>query len=223
VGQQRLAILQLCDSLFPVGSFAHSDGLETAVVDGRVAASADLRDWMETVLDVALRGVEAPAVRDAFAAALSGDFATLARIDGEVEAMRPSAAGREATRTMGTRLLRTWQQIRPSSITEAVLAARQRCTFPVAFAVVCAASGIERGESIEAYCYTRLAATVSAAMRLMKIGQHESHALLADMLGRVPRCVDDVLNDAAPPRAFMPLMDIATMSHQFVHSRLFRS
>ena len=75
MGQQRLAILQLCDSLFPVGSFAHSDGLETAVANGRMAASADLRDWMETVLDVALRGVEAPAVRDAFAAALSGGVA----------------------------------------------------------------------------------------------------------------------------------------------------
>lgn len=223
MGQQRLAILHLCDSLFPVGSFAHSDGLETAVADGRVATSADLRDWMTTVLDVALCGAEAPAVRDGFAAALRGDYTALARIDAEVDAMRSSAAGREATRTMGTRLLRTWQQIRPSTIIEAALAARPRYTFPVAFAVVCASSGIERTEAIEAYCYTRLAATVSAAMRLMKIGQHESHALLANMLGRVPACVENVLNDAGPPQAFMPMMDIATMSHQFVHSRLFRS
>jgi urease accessory protein len=223
VGHQRLAILQLCDSLFPVGSFTHSDGLESAVAEGRVVTAADLRDWMTALLDVSLLGSEAPAVRDAFAAAQAGDHAALAQIDGEVDAMRPSAAGREASRTMGTRLLKTWQQIRPSPVTAAVLAARPRYTFPVAFAVVCAASGIGRTESIEAYCYTRLAATVSAAMRLMKIGQHESHALLADMLGRVPARVESVLKDAAPPQAFMPLMDIATMSHQFVHSRLFRS
>jgi len=31
-----LQLLHLCDSLFPLGAFAHSDGLETATVAGAV-------------------------------------------------------------------------------------------------------------------------------------------------------------------------------------------
>src|SRR5256885_321635 len=107
---ERLALLQLCDSLFPVGSFAHSDGLEATVAD-----------------------------------------------------------------------------------------------------------------AIEAYFSRRLAACVSAAMRLMPLGQIEAHQLLATLLHEVPACAARVAAAAEPPRAFSPHMDIATMRHQYVHSRLFRS
>jgi urease accessory protein len=223
VGQERLALLQLCDSLFPVGSFAHSDGLESAVAAGLVASAADLRGWLEATVGTVLADAEGPAVRSGYLAACSGDFAAVASIDSEIDAMRPSSAGREATRAMGTRLLKTWQRIRPTEIVRAALDARPRYTFPVAFAVVCAASDVKLVEALEAYCYTRLAATVSAAMRLMAIGQHEAHGLLAEVLRAVPACVDRITQDEAPPRCFTPMMDIAAMSHQYVHSRLFRS
>jgi urease accessory protein len=162
-------------------------------------------------------------VRTAYLAACSSDFAALERLDSEIDAMRPSSAGREATRTMGTRLLKTWQQIRPTAVVRAALECRARYTFPVAFGLVCAASDVGLVEAVEAYCYTRLAATVSAAMRLMAIGQHEAHGLLAEVLRAVPACVDRIIQDGAPPRCFTPMMDIANMSHQYVHSRLFRS
>src|SRR5262249_3937397 len=109
MSQARLALLQMCDSLFPVGAFAHSDGLESAIAAGHVASAADLRHWMEATLAIGLRELEGPAVRDAVGAAQSDDVVALARLDADVDAMRASSAGREATRTMGTRLLRTWQ------------------------------------------------------------------------------------------------------------------
>ena len=37
----RLALLHLCDSLFPLGSFAHSDGLETVASSGAVVSGSD--------------------------------------------------------------------------------------------------------------------------------------------------------------------------------------
>ncbi len=38
-----LALLHLCDSLFPIGAFAYSDGLESAVNARAVCGSDDLR------------------------------------------------------------------------------------------------------------------------------------------------------------------------------------
>ena len=78
-------------------------------------------------------------------------------------------------------------------------------------------------ESLEGFCYTRLAATVSSAMRLMSIGQHEAHALLTEMLADAPSVVDTVLARRARPSQFAPVLDLAVMSQQYVHSRLFRS
>ena len=94
---------------------------------------------------------------------------------------------------------------------------------PVAFAAVCACSGIDRRRSVEAFAYTRLAATVSAAMRLMPLGQTEAHRLLAGTLARVPEAVDAMVARNARAESFAPAMDVAAMSQQYLHSRLFRS
>jgi urease accessory protein len=219
----RLALLHLCDSLFPVGSFAHSDGLEAAVAATQVSCGADLRSWLDAVLDATLTELEGPALRDAMACASARDFTALVQLDDDVDAMRASSEGREASRTLGVRLLKTWQHIRPSDLVADVCAARSRCSFPVAFGVVCAAEGMPVVEALEGLFYTRLAAAVSAAMRLMPLGQHEAHRLLADMLRDVPAGVTRVLASTAPPRGFTPFLDVASMSHQYVHSRLFRS
>ena len=66
-------------------------------------------------------------------------------------------------------------------------------------------------------------ATVSAAMRLMSIGQTAAHALLARSLDRVPAVVDDIARRDARIESFTPALDIAAMTQQYVHSRLFRS
>jgi urease accessory protein len=219
----RLALLQLCDSLFPVGSFAHSDGLEAAVADSRIKSAGDLVSWLEAQLHVTLARADGPGLRCAMRALADDDLDAIAVVDDELFAMRPSSAGRSATRTQGDRLLRTWQHIRPSTRLATAMAARAHHTFPVAFGLVCGASGLTVLDALEGFFYTRLAAGVSAAMRLMPLGQHEAHRLLAEILREVPACAASVAADHAPPRAFAPHMDIASMRHQYVHSRLFRS
>ena len=94
---------------------------------------------------------------------------------------------------------------------------------PIAFACACASTGIERRQSVEAFAYTRLSATVSAAMRLMPIGQTDAHALLARALDRVPAVVDGIVDRDASPESFTPALDVAVMTQQYLHSRLFRS
>ena len=60
-------------------------------------------------------------------------------------------------------------------------------------------------------------------MRLVAIGQTDAHRLLSRALARVPAIVDDVLARQARPESFAPALDIAQMTQQYVHSRLFRS
>jgi urease accessory protein UreF len=145
---------------------------------------------------------------------------------------------------MGRRLLITWQGLHPDPRIEQALAIEKGAVplfdgdgprkgvrplfqdgpaLPIAFAGACACAGIERRRAVEAFAYTRLAATVSAAMRLMPIGQTDAHALLARTLDRVPAAVDDIASRDASIESFAPAVDIAAMTQQYVHSRLFRS
>jgi urease accessory protein len=220
-----LALLQLCDSLFPTGAFAHSDGLETATAEGRVATAADVGVWMDTTLDDTLGRLEGPALLLAWGAWNDERWCDIADLDAEVHALRPSASGRTASRAIGSRLLMSWQRIRPTDRLDRFVAAHgnARLTLPVAFGGVCATEGIDGRTALDGFFYTRLAGVISAAMRLMPLGQGEAHALLADTLGRVPAAIEAVLTADARPMTFAPAVDIAAMRHQFVPSRLFRS
>jgi urease accessory protein len=218
-----VALLHLCDSLFPIGSFAHSDGLEAATAAGEIRTTRDLRTWIDVALAETLRRVEGPAVARGWAAASDFEPELLAKIDDEVYALRPSSTGRESTRAMGTRLLKTWQQIRPEASMTIVRLERPHLTLPVAFGVVTAASGIALRAAVEGFIYARLAATISAAMRLIALGQREGHALLAEVLARVPALAEAIAGDAGPLGAFTPILDVTVMSQQYVQSRLFKS
>lgn len=223
----NLELLHLCDSLFPIGGFAYSDGLETATNDGTIADAAGLQAWLEGVLDDTIGRLEGPAVWHAWPAVADGDVAALIQLDEELTALRPSSSARRSSRAMGQRLLTTWHALHPDARLER-LAMEAKAgaigpVLPVAFAAACASAGVTHRESVDAYAYTRLAATVSAAMRLMPLGQTDAHRRLSRTLERVPAVVDRIAAGNHQPESFTPMMDIAAMTQQYLHSRLFRS
>ena len=57
--------------------------------------------------------------------------------------------------------------------------------------------------------------------KLIPLGQLDAHRLLARALDRVPEIA--VLAAGRDVESFAPAMDISQMTHQYVHSRLFRS
>ncbi len=222
-----LRLLHLCDSLFPLGGFAYSDGLEAAAM---VADAAGLRDWLRVCLDETLGRLEGPAVWQAWPAFRDAEWDALIALDEELGALRPSASARRSSRAMGRRLLTTWHALHPDPRIAQAIALSHGGRFgpalPIAFAGACACAGVDRRRAVEAFAYTRLAATISAAMRLLPVGQTDAHALLARAVDRLPAVVDAlIVRDLADGRleSFSPAMDVAAMTQQYLHSRLFRS
>jgi urease accessory protein len=227
-GATLLSLLHLCDSLFPAGGFAHSDGLEAAAAERQVATAADLEAWLHACLHQSFALCDGPAVLQTASAFVDRRWADILTLDQEVHALRPSSTARAASRGMGRRVLRTWRAIHPQHADDLIKATGGTldAALPVAFGVVCGAVGVAPRAAVEAFAYTRLAATASCAMRILSVGQHEAHATLACALGQVPGVVDEVERDAScgrRPGAFTPLLDIAAMSQQYLHSRLFLS
>jgi urease accessory protein len=222
-------LLHVCDSLFPIGSFAYSDGLESATTAALVRDRDGLREWLDVCLDEGIGRSDGPALAIAWSAFLGADWDAFTAVDEELTALRPSSTVRMANRSMGWRLLKTWQALHPDQRLEHALelaawaTSPSGPTLPVAFAAVSVCAGIDRHDALAGYAYTRLGATVSAAMRLMALGQTDAHQLLSRVLDRVPGMVDDVIDRNAPIESFTPAVDVAQMTQQYVHSRLFRS
>jgi urease accessory protein len=220
-------LLHLCDSLFPIGGFAHSEGLEAAAGAGRLHAVDVLQEWMDVVLDETIGRLEGPTVWQAWTAFHDCDWRALRRLDREVVALRPSSSARRSTRAMGLRLLTTWQALYPDPRNEHALSMARggeiAPSLPVAFACASAGADVDRRTTVEAFAYTRLASTASAGMRLLPVGQTDAHVLLAHLLDRLPAVVDAMIARDAPAESFTPAMDIAAMTQQYLRSRLFKS
>jgi len=221
-----LALLHLSDSLFPIGGFGYSDGLEAAAAAGLVQTPADLQTWLDVCLDEVLGRTDGPAALRAWSAFGRRDWDAICHLDEEITAMRPAAATRRSSRSMGRRLVTTWSTLYLDDCLEHLLdlvrLRRLGPALPIAFGCACASAGIEMRDAGVAFAYTRLASTTSAALRLIRIGQTDAHALLAETLTRVPAVVDAMLTRARP-ESFTPAMDVAAMAQQYLHSRLFRS
>ena len=168
-----LKLLHLCDSLFPLGGFAYSDGLETAAASGLVGDAEGLAAWLDVSLDETIGRLDGPAAWQAWGHIRDEQWDALSGLDEELVALRPSSAGRRATRAMGRRLLTTWRALYATPqldrLQDHVDRGELAPTLPVAFAGACISAGINRHDTVTAFAYTRLASTVSAAMRLAPI------------------------------------------------------
>ena len=222
-----LRLLHLSDSAFPVGAFAYSDGLETAVVDGFVRNADDLSVWLADFLDDVFVPCEGLAVRLAMAALASDDWSALERLDQELTAMRPSAATRSSSRTLGQRFLKSFHPLYGCPAThhlaEAIAQGAMVGNAPVVHGVAHESLGTPRRAAIAAFGYTRLVAMTSAALRLFPVGQQAAQAVLAVQVARLPALVTAVESAEPELRSFVPRFDVEQMNHRYVYSRMFRS
>jgi urease accessory protein len=208
-----LKILQINDTLFPTGGFAYSDGLETAVTNRLVCESATFERWLRQYIELVFVPCEGLAVKLAMHA---GEEA-LQKLDEELTAIKPAASARAASTTVGRGFLKavsTLHQIPTRSIEN----------LPVVYGVACRHFRVETEDALSAFAYNRLAATTSAALRVMSIGQQQAHGALTQVLKDVPAAVNQIMNNSDTHiTSFAPMLDIQQMNHRYLYSRLFRS
>jgi len=218
-------VLQFGDSMFPVGGFAFSAGLESAVQRQVVTDAATLESFARTAVEQAAMG-DGIAVIWAHRAAAAGDVDALVRIDERVHARKLSSE----TRTMSVRMGRKFAELAAEVAGAPLLAAwRDRITsgatpgcHPVALAVNFAAQGLPERDAFTVHQYGVAAMILSAALRLMRIGHVEAQR----MLYRLNADADAAYEAAARARladmaGFAPLADVLAAVHVKAHVRLF--
>jgi len=221
---QFVHVLQITDSFFPVGAFAYSDGLETAATLGSVKDASTLGNWLAHFLDNVFVPCDGLALFKSVESIERGDFQELREIDEELTAIKPSAALRNASQSIGRRLLTAYSAISRDPDFDAMVGLFPQCNAPVAYAAVMTHRGIGGRDAVLAFGYSRLAGIVSAGLRLISVGQQQAQGLLSEVLEQLPSAAERIAqNKSEPLRSFAPMMDITQMNHRYIYSRLFRS
>jgi urease accessory protein len=223
-----LALLQLCDTALPIGAFAFSNGLETYTQRGLVTDAATLRTWLATVLQHVVHGSHLLPVALAYRATSTGAWGQLECLDQQLTAMKHARELREASMKTGQGLLRLARQVWPGPTIERLHGMQQQGRVAAHQAMVLGLLGWELGWDerviVEAAGYQWLSGMVSAALRLLPLGQLAGQRLLVTLLGDLPAIADEIrqqgwddLSSAAPE------FDIRAMQHETLYSRLFQS
>ena len=220
---QYIRSLQLIDSLFPVGAFAYSDGLETAAAAAHVHDGVSLGLWIDHFLQGVFIPCEGLALVKCMFALRAGDMDTFRRVDEELTAIRPAASVRASSTGIGKRLISLCSEIYGDGF-RSLACVPSHANAAAAYALVFFHLKLEERHGALAFGYNRVAGIVSAGLRLISMGQRQVQLLLTKTLDRLPDAVDQLLLIKDEPlRSFSPLLDIEQMNHQYVYSRLFRS
>ena len=205
-----LRLTQWLSPAFPLGSYAYSHGLETAVARGEVRTADDLRDWIHDVLAHGSGIADAVLLCAVLRGADPADMGDLAA------ALAPSAERWRETAEQGRALAGTLRAMGEVDLAPGPL--------PVVLGLAARPLGLPAERVAALFLQAFAGALVSAGVRLIPLGQAAGQGVLAatrplalDLAARAAMMGPDEIAAAAFGA------DLASMVHETLDVRIFRS
>ena len=209
---------------YPIGGFTYSHGLETCVERGTLVTREDAVEFVEAVLRHGGGWTDAILFVHAFCAA--DDEALLDEVAELGAALRASRETALESHQQGRAFLDVTRRVWPHPLLDAF--AERNAGQPVAHSIVAglaaAAREIDLVPALTAYLHGLAANLVSAAVRLVPLGQTDGQlatAALAPVIDAVvDRALDVPIEDLGTAA---PMLELASLHHETLYTRLFRS
>ncbi len=208
-----LTLTQWLSPAYPVGAFAWSHGLETAVAQGWVVDARSLQGWLHDLLTDGSGRSDAVAITLAHVA---GSEAEVTQIDRQCRAYAPSVERLAEADRQGAAFARVTREVWKLEMPD--------CLLPVALGRAARLLDLPRETAVALYLQGFVSNLVAAAQRLMPLGQSAAQGVVAAL---IPRCVALAADtaDSGPDDLYSNcfLSDIAAMRHEIQQPRLFQS
>ena len=224
-GKSLLTLLQLTDSFFPTGAFAHSFGLETYVQLELVNDPETFEMFLRSTLHHGLRNGDAVAIGLTYKAT---EIEEVIDLDARLTAMKVARESREGSIKIGKQFLRNAAILERNAMldeyAERVRSGRGAGHHAIAYGLVASAAKIDLFSAVLGYLHAHVVGQVSAAVRLIPLkptdGQGIINAIRPNLID-IARFAEGAGMDDL--RGFTPGLDIRSMQHERLYSRLFIS
>lgn len=216
----QLRLWQLISPALPVGAYAYSQGLETAVDEGWVNDEPSAAKWIAGVMVNSLLRVDIPVLVRFYPAWQGDDLKAVNHWNEVLLAMRESAELREEDRQMGQALARLLIDLG----CEQADFNRLSCSFLSQFSLAAVTWQIPLMDTASGYLWTWCENQVAAAVKLVPLGQTAGQRILGHLIEVMNEHLEEglKLNDDEIG-GVLPGLAMASAWHETQYSRLFRS
>ena len=210
---------------YPVGAFSYSGGLEWAIEARDIQDADTLAGWLAVMIGNGSGFCDAVLFAHAHRAAAGADAAMLKSVAELAAAFVTSKERLLETSAQGAAFLEVTRAAWPCAALERLTKAWPGpYAYPVVVATAAAGHGIALAPALEAYLHAVAANLVSAAVRLVPLGQTDGQRAIASLeplIGQTASRAGATCLDAMGSAAFRA--DIASQRHETQYTRLFRS
>jgi urease accessory protein len=222
--QTLLRLLTWLSPAYPVGGYSYSHGLEWLVETAVVRDVETLVRWIEDLLAHGAGRSDSIFLAASWRAVIAADRQALKEAAELAAAFAPSAERRLETLAQGTAFLAATCAAWPKPELAALAAEMAQVAYPVAVGASAAAHGLPLAETAQAYAQAWVANLVSAAVRLIPLGQSDGLRTLARLEPSIANVCEAALGRSLDDVGGAALAaDIASMRHETQYTRLFRT
>jgi urease accessory protein len=221
--RQLLRLLQLASPLLPVGGYSYSEGLESAIAQELIHDRVTLQAWIERELQTGAIQIETAMMDRAYLAGMQSHHEGLHYWNQWLSAARETEELRHQSWQMGGSLAKLAIELTPE-LTELLVAIGSPCNYAIAFGVIAQHWQIDRQMAISAYLQSWATNQIGAGIKLIPLGQTAGQQIVWQLQERIA-----LLSELIPTLADDDLyacswgLSLASMQHETLYSRLFRS
>lgn len=224
--ESLLPMIQISDSLFPIGAYTLSNGLETYVAKGKIASDQDLREYVMQYLKILPLndlGVMALAYR-------WGDKPEkIAELDAYATAIKAPKEVRVGSAKLCKRFMKIWNNLKDfphvydyqTQIMQNELVTGNHSIAVGLYARDC---NLDLTTAACIYTYNLISGIITNAVKSVPLSQRSGQEILQEALRVIPEAVRDAEQIEKDDLGVGGTeFDIYAMNHEYMYSRLYMS
>ncbi|NOX43396.1 MAG: urease accessory protein UreF [Gammaproteobacteria bacterium] len=214
--------MQLVSPALPVGAYAYSQGMESAVTNNWVTDEKSATLWILELLENSLCRTDIPIIAKLYRAWTKSDQEQVKYWNRFLLASRESSELQQEDHQLGRSLARLLSDLDMQSAS--AWRAANAASFATLFTLAATQWQISLSDTCHGYLWSWVENQVAAAVKLVPLGQTAGQRILSQAVEKIPAIVEQGLNLTDDDIGFTtPGLAIASAHHETQYSRLFRS
>lgn len=222
----KYLLLQINDSLFPIGGYAHSYGMETYIAKGIITGKAEAKSYIESSLELNLLNSELLGIKLAYNYSSFNNLPKILELEDIMKASKAAEEIRLASLRLGSRFLKAVDAMNlknQNSVFERYRLEKEH-HYAIAYGVLCQSVQISQYDACAHFLYAQASAMVTNLVKSVPLKQSNGQEILSSLYPVFHRLLEKLedLGEEEFCRS-TPGFEIRCMQHECLYTRLYMS